>query len=339
MRHLILSLLLSLVLVPVARGFEIEEQSRFGPGETTNVLRVLSTADLAFIRPMLLPFLSKYPDVAVEYTVASSSEVMKAVFDESQSYDLVISSAMDLQTKLANDGLALSYTSQATQSLPDWANWGDQIFAFTQEPAAMVLSNKAFEGLELPRTRQELLSVLRQYPNLFDGKVGTYDVRQSGLGYLFATQDARTSETYWRLSEVMGLLNVRLYTSSATMIDAVVTGELAIAYNVLGSYAMNRADKTAFTIVLPSDFTTVMLRTALIPVTAKRTDLAGRFIDHLIERTNEAGPSLLQLGSADDQVDENSLRRIRLGPGLLVYLDKFKNRSFVNEWESAILQE
>ena len=203
----------------------------------------------------------------------------------------------------------------------------------------MVLSNKIFEGLDLPNTRQELLSLLPQHPERFDGKVGTYDVRQSGLGYLFATQDARTSETYWRLSEVMGLLNVKLYTSSATMIDAVVTGELAIAYNVLGSYAMNRADKTAFTIILPSDFTTVMLRTALIPVTAKRTDLAGRFIDHLIARTNEAGPSLLQLGSADEQVDENSLRRIRLGPGLLVYLDKFKNRSFVNEWESAILQE
>jgi len=338
-RYLILSLLVIVGVLGPVKAFEIEEQSRFGTAETEDVLRVLSTADLAFIRPMLLPFLADNPAIAVDYTVASSSEVMKAIFEEAQSYDLVISSAMDLQTKLANDGLAISYSSPATEALPGWANWGDLVFAFTQEPAAIVLSNKAFENLPIPRSRQELLSVLRQNPDVFEGRVGTYDVRKSGLGYLFATQDARTSETYWRLSEVMGLLDVQLYASSSTMINAVVSGELAIAYNVLGSYAMNRTDQEAFTLVLPSDFTTVMLRTALIPVTAKRTDLAGLFIDHLIAQTNAAGPSLLQLGGSNGQVDENSLRRIRLGPGLLVYLDKFKRRSFVSEWQSAILQD
>ena len=78
------------------------------------------------------------------------------------------------------------------------------MFAFTSEPAAIVINRAAFEGLPIPETRQELIEALRARPDVFRGRIGTYDVRQSGLGYLFATQDARASETFWRLMEVMG---------------------------------------------------------------------------------------------------------------------------------------
>jgi iron(III) transport system substrate-binding protein len=35
---------------------------------------------------------------------------------------------------------------------------------------------------------------------------------------------------------------------------------------------------------------------------------------------------------------ETSLRPIRLGPGLLVYLDKYKRQNFIKAWENATLQ-
>lgn len=69
---------------------------------------------------------------------------------------------------------------------------------FTTEPAAIVLNTVAFDQLPVPATRQDLIEVLRTNADTFIGKVGTYDVRQSGLGYLFATQDARVSEPFWR---------------------------------------------------------------------------------------------------------------------------------------------
>jgi iron(III) transport system substrate-binding protein len=271
----------------------------------------------------------------------SSVELMAAIEDEEQPFDVALSSAMDLQTKLANDGFALTHKSAATADLPDWGKWRDALFAFTQEPAAIVLSRAAFEGLPLPATRQDLIAILREYPDRFDGKVGTYDVRSSGLGYLFATQDARTSETYWRLSEVMGGLNARLYCCSSDMIDDVASGSLAVAYNVLGSYAEARDDQDKFHVILPSDFTSVMMRTAIIPRFAKNPDLAGHFIDHLIitsqtesDRQNIPGSGV----SEATRLDEASLRRIRMGPGLLVYLDQLKKRGFIREWESAIVQ-
>ncbi|MCP5039273.1 MAG: ABC transporter substrate-binding protein [Rhodobacteraceae bacterium] len=341
MRHLILSLVL--ILYPFTSGaFEIEEQVLFGPENSARMIRVISTGDVRVFEPMITGFLAENTDVAVDYTVVSSSELMKAISQEEASFDVAISSAMDLQTKLANDGFTAPYSSQATEALPEWARWRQDLFAFTQEPATIVLSKEAFAGLPLPQTRQDLISILRQHPDKFRGKIGTYDLRQSGLGYLFATQDSRTSEVYWRLTEVMGALDAQLYCCSSDMINDVSTGKLAVAYNVLGNYALSRADTDRFIVLLPSDFTTVMMRTVLIPRNAQNKELAEPFVDYLLQVAwNNAGQPSKQLYNSIMTLaqKEDSLRRIRLGPGLLIFLDTYKKRSFLTAWENAILQE
>lgn len=338
MRSFIFSICL-IVLGSISPAFEIEDHAVFGDEANGNVLRVISTADISFFEPMIQSFRSVYPNVVVDYTVASSAEVMRALYDEGEQFDLAISSAMDLQTKLANDGLALRHNSALAQTLPDWAVWNEMVFAFTQEPAGIVISNKAFEGLPLPENRQQLITTLRQNPEIFNGRVGTYDVRQSGAGYLFATQDARASDTYWRLTEVMGTLDPQLYCCTSDMISDVASGDLALAYNVLASYAEQSAESDKFTIILPSDFSIVMLRTILIPRSSENPENAAQFLDFVLGQTFPKGISPLLQSTMLEGVNENALHRIRLGPGLLVYLDQFKNRSFIAEWESAILQE
>ncbi|MCG7572012.1 ABC transporter substrate-binding protein [Phaeobacter sp. CNT1-3] len=337
MRQFALSIVLMLS-ASWASAFEAENVAWFGPKDSERVLRIISTADIAFFEPMIASFLNATPGVAIDYTVASSTELQKAIIEERLSFDLVVSSAMDLQTKLANDGWARRYTSDATSALPSWAVWNDMLFAFTQEPAAIVVSKTGLGDLPIPQTRNDLINLLRQHPDVFRGRTGTYDVRQSGLGYLFATQDTRASEIYWRLTEVMGGLDVQLFCCSSDMIDAVKSGELLIAYNVLGSYAINRPDHQDYAIILPSDFTTVMLRTALITSTAQSPELSGRFIDHLLAKSH--GPNAAPLTSSELDLGrvEPSLNRIKIGPGLLVFLDQLKKTTFLSEWESAIFQ-
>jgi len=323
--------------LPVA-AFEIEDRAMFGPADADTVLRVISTADIEFFLPMIDAYLATDANVAVDYTVASSSELMRALDGEEQAFDLAISSAMDLQTNLANDGHVQKHFPDLPQALPGWAVWNDMLFAFTQEPAAIVISDAAFTGLTVPTNRQELITVMRENPDLFRSRIGTYDVRRSGLGYLFATQDSRISETYWRLTEVMGGLDVQLYCCSSDMLNDVQTGRLAVAYNVLGSYASERPERDGVSILLPTDFTTVMLRTVLIPSLADHPQEAGEFIDFMLRQTYVSQTSPLLQSGPIETADPNALHRIRLGPGLLVYLDQFKNRSFLSEWENAILQ-
>ena len=127
-----------------------------------------------------------------------------------------------------------------TQGLPDWAHWSDRLFAFTQEPAVLIISKSRFKGLTLPESHRDLIQLLQENPDIFSGNIGTYDPRTSGLGYLFATQDTRMSEGFWRLVQVMGSLEVNVYCCSGDMITGIESGELALAYNVLGSYAASR---------------------------------------------------------------------------------------------------
>lgn len=340
MRHTCLAFLLS-CLATLAPALEIEDH-RFFPGAGDRVLRIISTADLDVFAPYLEAFQSRRPGLSIDYTVVSSTDLHGAIRGGAE-FDLALSSAMDLQFKLANDGFARSHQSERTAALPEWARWRDLIFAFTAEPAVVVLSTRRFDGLDLPTTRQELIALLRDYPDRFDNAVGTYDIRDSGLGYLFATQEARSTDAYWRLSEVMGRLNPQLYCCSGQMIDDVAEGRLALAYNALGSYAAERLARDSggqVQIVGMDDFTNVILRTAIIPVNARNTEAAGAFIDMLADLGQRETPGdwpLPPLGSpgVDDLV---GFGPIRLGPALMVYLDPLNRRAFLAEWENAMEQ-
>lgn len=330
-------------LTGTARAFETEGRKVYGPETSAQMLRIISTADEAAFDPIIRGFQTVFPDVTVDYTIASSAEVMKAIYEEDAPFDLVISSAMDLQTKLANDGFAQPYASAQTDGLPSWAKWRDQVFAFTQEPAVLVVSEKLFGKTPIPENREELIGLLRDQPERFRGRVGTYDVRTSGLGYLFATQDSRNSESFWRLTEVMGSLDARLYCCSSDMISDVADGKLAVAYNVLGSYAESRLPQTTgVRIVELNDFLSVMLRTALIPTKAQNLGPARAMVDYLVTLNTRPAEALK---SGLPPIDEaklaanNAMRPIRLGPGLLVFLDRLKRETFLRSWSNAILQQ
>lgn len=343
MRHFAFSACLILgVALSALRGaaFEIEAFERFGPADASARIAVISTVDIDLFAPVITEFMTQHPNLGIEYTVASSSQVKRAI-EQGAAFDVAISSAMDLQMKLVNDGYAQSYQSVATGALPSWATWRDHLFAFTQEPAAIVLSRSYFEARAVPRSRQELIAVMRAHPDDFAGRVITYDLRQSGLGYLFATQDARSSEAYWRLTEVMGQAKAKLSCCSSDMIDAVAQGSALVAYNVLGSYAAARRDAEAFVILRPTDFETVMLRTAFIPSAAQNLKDAGKFIDTLIQRAMSERPIFGQSfqTTAQDGTQDVPINRIRLGPSLLVYLDQYKRNKFLTSWEASILQD
>lgn len=334
MRYIIIVILW---LVPAwAVAQEWEDQQMFGVAGPERTLRVLSSTDTAFFQPMIASFLDQNPDMAIEYLVTGTADLDLIFRNAPDAFDLVISSAMDLQLKLANDGLAQRLD---TINHPDWAQWRQSLFAFTVEPAAIVINRAAFEEGEVPQTRQELIQALRARPEVFRGRVGTYDVRRSGLGYLFATQDARASETFWRLMEVMGSLEARLYCCSGDMIDDLSDGTIFVAYNVLGSYAQARQDATdALDIILPADFPTTMMRTALVSGQSDHEELAGQFMQFVLESqstSNSTQARLPPLLSGDDAMPPAA---IVLEPALLTYLDALKRRMFLKEWESAIIQ-
>ena len=329
--------LIWLCWMPLTVAVEWEDRQRFSGALGTQTLRVLSSTDTSVFAPIIDRFLSANPALSIEYLVAGSA----AVYDEFQQspdqYDVVISSAMDLQFKLVNDGYAQRIPDI---NHPDWAQWRQSLFGFTLESASIVINKEAFADLAVPQSRQQMIEVLRANPDFFTGKIGTYDVRQSGLGYLFATQDARASETYWRLMEIMGSLDTRLYCCSGDMIKDLALGNIKISYNVLGSYAMARSDiADKIQVILPNDFPNTMMRTVLVSKDTTQLRAATSFLRYLTSsRWSDNEESAASLPPLRPATDDTPTSTITLEPGLMIFLDRLKRQAFIKEWESAVIQ-
>lgn len=335
--------ILSLALNLPVLALTIEEEKRFGPASAPGEIRIVSSTDIEVFQPVIEGYIRAHPEVAIHYIVSPSQGLYDAVASGREEIDLVISSAMDLQMKLANDGLAQPLHEAIIAARPSWARWRDRLVGVAQEPAVVLLADEALAGgLPVPRTRRDLINLLRDHPDRFRGRIGTYDPAVAGAGYLFAAQDARMSDTFWRLAEVMGRLDANLYCCSGGMIADIQAKELLMAYNVLGSYLpRGKAAHEGFEVIELEDFTITLLRTALVPANARQPGLAQDFLAFLV---SPEGQNLLTERTGLPPIDPGvyaerpHLRPIRLDPGLLAQLDKLTRARFLEEWRAAMEQ-
>lgn len=342
MRYIIYSLIL-LFHASMSFGFTIEDQRNYGISKINPDLKILSSTDVELFHPVLEAFAVNNPQVSVRYEVASTRDIFQLVKNKHQNYDLIMSSAMDLQMKLANDGLGQPIDLPASIRVPDWSKWQSTLFGFSLEPIGMVVSKGHPIMSETPNDRRSLVSFLRANSSKLKGKIVTYDVSSSGAGFLFATQDERQSNSFWRMAEVMGSLGTSLYCCSGEMLDAIKTGDALLAYNIIGPYAENRArEENGLKVIYFQDYTHMLMRTTLIPKTAANPEMASEFLQFLLSEEGqdfiENSTEMLSLSS--ELLNKNrNFKPIRLDTGLLVYLDKFKKERFLEDWQEALIQE
>lgn len=342
MRHAVAAAVWLIAQALPAAAFEIEAEHRFGPPDPAPAVSVLATTDIGFFTPLAEAFVAANPGLAVHYTQAASTEVHLAIESGEAAFDLVISAAMDLQMKLANDGFARALPADVLAAVPGWARWRDRLVAVAQEPAVLLLAQSVLEGRNPPRSRHDLIALLRDHPQDFAGRIATYDPQVSGVGYLFLTQDDRLTDSIWRLAEVMGRLNARLFCCSGQMIDGLVSGDLVMAYNVLGTYAAaNLPEGSGVQAIELEDFTLALQRVALIPQNARRPDLGARLLEFLVS----PGAQAIQMQASGGAIiapnrfaSEPWLRPIRLDAGLLSSLDAMSRLRFLAEWSAALDQ-
>lgn len=153
----LLTLLLCLLfsgILPAATSYRVPSDE-----ERPEQLTVYGAADFPTIRPVLEAFTRHHPTIAVNYTEFNTQVLYSRLLnDYPQAPDLVMSSAIDLQFKLVNDGFAQPFYSDETSSLPRWAVWRDEIFGFTYEPAVLAVNRRLLGKLPLPGNRAALLS-------------------------------------------------------------------------------------------------------------------------------------------------------------------------------------
>ena len=316
-------------------------------------LVIYSTTDLAAANPLLKDFRSLYPGIEIEYNDMNSTEVYHRFLGENttgeKTADIVWSSAMDMQMKLVNDGFALAYKSPEVSKLPEWAVWRNEAFGTTFEPIVIVYNKRLLSPEEVPQTHANFAKLLRENPKRFKGKVTTYDIEKSGVGFLLATQDSKTSPAFWELARAMLDAGAHLQTATAAMMEGIASGENLIGYNLVGSYAIVRAGiDPSIGYVLPRDYTLVMSRIIFIAKRAKHAHAARLWVDYLLSKRGQqivASQSQLFSIRADVEGDAtaaglvktlgSSVKPIVVNQGLLTYLDQAKRQEFLKKWQST----
>ena len=236
------------------------------PQPSARVLTIAGPTDTPVVAPLIQGFQSQRPDVSVVYREMGSRELYEAMIaGELKDVDVLMSSAADLQIRLANDGYAQRYASPYAAKLPSWAVWRNEVYGFTFEPAVIVYNPRRYTEATVPRSRQDLLRALERDKDKLHGRVGTYDISASSVGYLMAEQDELVSSNFWGLANAFGQVGVRLAATSAEILDAIERDELDLGYNMLGSYALSRqAAGSDIGVVFPQDYVLVLARSVLI---------------------------------------------------------------------------
>lgn len=320
-------------------------------GDETSLLQLYAAADFPVFEPVLAEFQKRHPDVAIRYSEFNTRVLYETYLEGlPRSPDLMLSSAMDLQVKLVNDGHARTHRSDETQALPMWANWRNEIFGFTYEPVVIAINNKFLSEDQQPATRSELLDLIRQESGRLMGRIGTFDIENVGVGYLTWAHDRQQSGSYGRLLEAFGTHRARRFPSSSSMLRNVNSGEILIAYNVLGSYAKSWAEQYPnVSVVMPDDYTALVMRSAFIPKRAPNPEIAHLFLDFLLsvdgqqllaDEANlfpirEEVVGELPAHSLTQQPDTR-FQPIPLSLSLLMYTDQAKRGLIFEEWEAAM---
>jgi iron(III) transport system substrate-binding protein len=310
-------------------------------------LVIEAATDVSFMRPLIVEFQKRNPDAALIYEDGLSTDVLARALAACRMRtnipDLYLSVATDHLVRLANDGCGQKAANDV--AVPAWREWRHEVFAFAIEPAVFVYNRKLLTDNEAPRSHVALINALRSKPQFWNARIGTYDIRKSGIGYNYAEFDSRESSLYGRLIESLGRSHVQLYCCSNEMVRAVEAGDVVLAYNVQLSYALaaQRANLDVG-IVVPSDFQAVQTRSVMIPAGATNLDLAQRFVVFLQSPAAIAITSALLTPPAPDKAElfvpsDRLLSQANVSSALLRLQDPARREAFTHEWLQAIHAE
>lgn len=340
LRVLLLLLAASPALAGDAPRSALEETAR-----RESRLVVDSTTDREQVAPLLKAFQQRYPYLQVEYRDLSGADIYRRAISGTQHGDVLWSSAMDLQIKLVNEGLALRYSSPQKAALPSWASWRDEVYGTTFEPIVLAYNRQRIAERDMPDSHTALRRVLRAG----NWRVASYDVESSGAGYFFFSQDSRHNPEFWDLAAVLGHSMRYQEGNSLTLLKRLQRDEADIAYNVLGPYAWSFARQhPQVGWVLPQDYTLVVSRLQLIHKAATHPAAARLWMDFVLSREGQQvlaqGSGLppirddlpRRLGNIDLTREAAKLRPIQVGSGLLVYLDSAKRSLFLKRWREQL---
>jgi iron(III) transport system substrate-binding protein len=338
----------------VPPGYQADYMATIRAAEDEGNLVIYANTDARIAKFLIDDFRTLYPRIEVDYHDLNSTELHHRFIAEarlgSDSADIVWSSAMDQQFNLVNLDYAQTYNSPEIPKLPTWLVWKEQAFGTTYEPVVIAYNKRLLAANEVPQSRSDLIRLLNAAPARFKGKVATYNIEKSGLGFFLAAQDAHASQDFWPLARALGGAKARFQLTTEAMLKNIESGRVLIAYNVLGTYTLAHArSNPSVGYVYPKDYTLVTSRVMFINKQAKNPNAAKLWVDYVLSTRGQSviANRAFLYSVRSDVIGENtatnleralgdSIKPVPFGPSVIAYLANPKYREFIKQWRQAI---
>ena len=308
-------------------------------------------------QPLIDGFKSLYPGIQVEYDgEGGSTETYDRFIAESKARkptaDVMWSSAMDLQMKLVVDGYAAKYSSAESKNIPKWANYKDIAWGTTYEPVVMVYNKQLLKPEDVPTDHMSFTQLLSSNQEKFKGKVTSFDLEKSGVGYMFAVQDQIQNPRWAELQRALGSSKPFLAAGTGEMLKRINSGESMLGYNIMGSYALTRSKKDLpnLGVTIPKDFAPILSRVMFININAAHPNAAKLWVDYVLSKKGQQimGDGLELNAIREDTGTKNSAQILNQQIGIAAKLipinaelaetlnEKFQLQ-FIQKWKRATL--
>lgn len=337
----------------VPNGYPANYADVIAAAKKEGSVSIYTSTDQVQGKPFVDAFQAAYPGIKVEYNDLGTNGAYNRVISEAAAgqvgSDVVWTSAMDLQMVLLEKGYAVAYASPEKGNLPAWANYKDTLYANSVEPIAILYNKSALGSIAPPKTRADLIKLLRDNKEALKGKVASMDPEKSGTGFLFFTNDVKEQKDTWDMVAAFGATDAKVYGSSGNIREKLTSGEHAIAFNIIGSYALEWARKNPnLGVVLTSDFTGAFSRVVNISKGAPHPNAAKLLVDFMLSQKGQAilsanGAPSVRTDVTDginiaklNEMAGGKLKPIAVDDGLLTYSDPKKRAEFFAQWKKTL---
>jgi iron(III) transport system substrate-binding protein len=275
-------------------GYPADYAALIAKAKSEGRVAIYTSTDESQGLPLVEAFKQTY-GIGVDYNGLGTTDVYNRVISEGAAgqmgADIAWTSSMDLQMVLAQKGLLETYVSPEAPNLPAASLYKNIVYGTSIEPVAMLYNKNLLKPEWVPKTRADLVKLLQEHGKELKGKIASFDPEKSGIGFLLAQTDLASTSSFWDLAKAFGAAEGKVYGASGAMREKVVSGEQWLAFNVIGSYALQwQRESPVVGVSFASDYTAAFQRVASVTKGAPHPAAGRLFLDFML---SERGQSLL----------------------------------------------
>jgi iron(III) transport system substrate-binding protein len=299
MKHLWIASACALLMTQTAQaqavpeGYPADYSDLIAQAQTEGSLLIYTNLSSSNLGPVIEAFNAAYPDIEVEMIEMGPSETFSRYDAETgtgvQSADLIIANSIPDWVRAVDAGTLDDYASPEQANLPQWSYPEAGLYTFSTDPMVTIYNKLTVsEDLQVSSMKEYFANIVA-HPEVFQGKVGTYDGRYAfggSIGYAFTKFHGDAAWDWFASAGPM----TRPGGGAGGMIERTLTGELASSFFVSAPVVLSRMDPALEQVLgwtFPSDGTPVFLRGMGITKDAPHQAAARVFLDYVLSEPGQ----------------------------------------------------